>query len=284
MSEPPLPDFLIVGPQKCATTWHYKCLYEHPQILMPETTFVHYFDMFYQKDELWYRNHFSKYDGESDVGEVTRTYIRDEMAPERIAETLPDVKLIFTLRDPVDRAFSHWWHEKSKNKHSFAFKEVFENYDLYQNWVVPGFYHQHLTRFSQYFSEEQIKICFFDDLVKNDLAYIQDVYSFLDVDNEYVPSLVDEKVNQGRFRGIDRMSIYSSAASVYKKMAPRAAIDAVRPLHRGLREILASQTEYEEGMDEDTRKRLEEHYIEDTRNLADDVGRDLSHWLQYHDL
>lgn len=284
MTEPPLPDFLIIGPQKCATTWLYDCLYEHPEVLMPETDSVHYFDMLYNKSESWYLEYFSAYNGESVVGEETPTYIRDEMAPKRIAETLPEVKLIFTLRNPVDRAFSHWWHERSKNKHSFQFSEVFDNYDLYQNWIVPGFYYRHLMRFSQYFSREQINICFFDDLVEDDKKYIQDVYSFLEIDDRFVPTKIDQKVNQGRFRGINFGSIYGSAASQYKKIAPKSAIDAVRPLHRRLMQILSSQTEYEKGMDEDIREQLEEHFLNDIHNLSDYVKRELNHWLHYHNI
>ena len=284
MTQPPLPDFLIVGPQKCATTWLYNCLHQHPDVLMPDSDFVHYFDMFYHKDETWYRNHFSEYDDESTVGEVTRTYIRDEMAPERIAETLPEIKLIFTLRNPIDRAFSHWWHEKSKDKHSFEFSEVLENYDLYQNWIVPGFYYRHLMRFSQHFPDEQMKICFFDDLVEDNKTYIQDVYSFLEIDDGYVPSQIDQKVNQGRFRGVNFGSIYDSAISIYKKTAPQPAINTVRPLHRRLMEVLASQTEYEEGMDEDIREQVEEHFVDDIQNLSNYVGRDLNHWLHHHDI
>jgi len=49
MSEIPLPDFIIAGPQKCATTWMYHCIYEHPQVLMPETDAVNYFNMNYHK-------------------------------------------------------------------------------------------------------------------------------------------------------------------------------------------------------------------------------------------
>lgn len=284
MTKSPLPDFIIVGPQKCATTWLYDCLYEHPEVLMPETDSVHYFDMNYHLEEQWYRDYFSAYDGEPVVGEETPTYIRSEETPKRMAETVPDTKLIFTLRNPIDRAFSHWWHEKSKNKHSFEFKEVFENFDLYQNWIIPGFYHRHLIRYKRHFPEEQIKVCLFDDLVDDDLAYAQDIYSFLDIDDNYVPSVIDSRVNQGRFRSINRQSIYSSVASAYKKLAPQTAIDIVRPLHQKFRKRLASQTEYEKGMNKDVRKQLEEHFVDEISDLADYVERDLSHWLRYHNI
>ena len=220
MDKNPLPDFIIVGPQKSATTWLYECLYEHPEICMPETDSVHYFDMNYHKGTEWYQDFFSEYENEQLIGEETPSYIRGEMVPERMVETLPDVKVIFTLRNPVNRAFSHWWHEKSKNKHSFQFAEIFENYDLYQNWVVPGFYYQHLMRYQKHMPKRNIKICIFDDLIENDLKYIQDVYSFLNVDDDYVPTLIGQKTNEGKFRAVSASSIYSHAATAYKKIAP----------------------------------------------------------------
>ncbi|MFB6185876.1 MAG: sulfotransferase domain-containing protein [Halobacteriaceae archaeon] len=284
MAENPLPDFIIVGPQKCATTWLYECLYEHPEVHMPETDSVHYFNINYHRNEQWYRKHFSEYGGEPIVGEETPTYIRDENAPKRIAETVPDVKLIFTLRNPVDRAYSHWWHERSKNKHSFEFKEVFENYDLYQNWVVPGFYHQHLMRYREHIPEENIKVALFDDLVEDDLAYVQDIYSFLDVDSDYVPSLIGEKSNQGKFRSITRSSVHSMSVSAYKKIAPRFGIDLARPIYRRIKSFLASQSEYEQGMDDDIRKLLEKHYIGDLQDLSTYLNRDFDHWLRHHNL
>lgn len=283
ISKPPLPNFIIVGPQKCATTWLYQCLYEHPDVLLPETDSVHYFDMNYHRGEDWYRKYFEKYDGESLVGEETPTYIREQRAPERIAETLPNVKLIFTLRNPMDRAFSHYWHEKSKDKISFEFEDVFENYDLFQNWIVPGFYHRHLTRYEQHFPDEQIKVLFFDDLVEDDHAYLRDVYSFLSLD-DYTPSVLDEKVNQGKFRGLNKQWVYNKSTSLFKRYAPEPAVDAVRPLHTRTRELLTSKNEYERGMAENTRERLESVFADEMRSLSDYTGRDLDHWFSFRSL
>ncbi len=283
MSESPLPDFIIAGPQKCATTWLYECLYEHPDVLLPETDSVHYFDMKYHRDEEWYRQHFSEYDGETLVGEETPTYIRKQQAPKRISDMLPDVKVIFTLRNPMDRAFSHYWHEKSKDKISFEFYEILENYDLFQNWVEPGFYYQHLKRYEEYFSADQIKVLFFDDLVEDDRAYLQEVYSFLEIDN-YTPSVLDEKVNQGKFRDINKQWVYNQFANAFKTYAPNEAVEAVRPLHTHTRELLASKNEYEKGMNEQVRKRLEAVFADEMRHLSEYTGRDLDHWFQTRSL
>jgi hypothetical protein len=289
MNEGSLPDFVVLGPQKCATTWIYRCLEEHPEVFVPETDSIHYFDMNYRKGEKWYQNCFAQHDGEPIVGEETPSYIRDEVVPERIAQDVPDAKLIISVRNPMDRAYSHYWHEKSKGKLSFAFEEVFENYDLFQNWVVPGFYHRHIRRFLEEFPEEQVKLVFFDDLVEDDEAFISDVFEFVGADPDYTPSFVDERVNEARdkldFETINR--VYHRAFDFVQTNFPQPVKNILHPLHtaykRGIVGTFGGKDEYEKGMDANVRRRLEELYVEEIRLLEAHTGRDFSHWFEYPD-
>jgi len=282
MTTPPLPEFIIAGPQKCATTWLYDCLYEHPDVYLPETDSIHYFDMNYEKGDQWYREFFSGYDGEALVGEETPSYIRDEATPRRIAETISDAKIIFIVRNPIDRAFSHYWHEKSKEKITFEFEEVFGNYDLYQNWVVPGFYTRHFQRYEAHLRRNQFKILFFEDLVADQQAYLNEVYDFLDL-SEYTPSVLGEKSNEGRLRGVMRYGLYDSVTSFVARNAPDVVKDALRPAHRRIRDQLASQTEYEQGMDEEVRAQLERVYLEEVDRLESYTDRRFDHWFEHVD-
>ena len=281
---PPLPDFIIAGPQKCATTWLYESLSEHPDILLPGTDSIHYFDMHYSRGEEWYRSHFDLYDGEPMVGEETGSYIRDEMAPRRISRTVPDAKILFVLRNPVDRAFSHYWHEKSKNKISFNFDEVFENYDLFDDWVVPGLYNRHIERYLDHIPSKNLKLCFFDDLVDDDWAYLQDVYEFLGVDPTYQPRVLDSKVNEGERRWLARKRLYRFTVHPYRKWAPQFAVDAVRPVHDAVVEFVTSRNEYAQGMRPKDRKRLEALIVDDIRELNEILERSLDHWFEYETL
>jgi len=287
MAEDVSPDFVILGPQKCATTWMYRCLREHPDVYMPDTDAVHYFDMHYQKGEEWYRQHFENHDGEPVVGEETPSYIRDDAVPQRLKDDIATAKLIISVRNPIERAYSHYWHEKSKDKHSFAFKEVFENYDLFQNWVVPGFYYRHVQRFLEEFSEDQLKLVFFDDLVADDEAFIRDVYEFVGADPDYTPSFVDEKVNEARdklgFEAINRG--YYRAFDFVQTNFPQPVKDVLHPFHtaykRGIVATFGDKDEYEKGMDPEVRRSLEETYLDEVRRLERYTGRDFSHWFEY---
>jgi hypothetical protein len=281
---PPLPEFIIAGPQKCATTWLYECLSEHPDVLMPDTDSIHYFDMHYTKGEQWYRQHFDAYDGEKLVGEETPSYIRDEVAPRRIAETVPNAKLLFILRNPVDRAFSHYWHEKSKGKTEFEFEEVFENYDLYNDWVVPGLYHRHIRRYRKHFPSESVRLLFFEDLVEDDWSYLEDVYEFLGIDSTYRPSVLESKVNEGKRRGLTYNRLYSTAVDTYVKWAPQFAVDAARPVHDTFQKVVTSQNEYVRGMRTEDRKRLEALIVDEICELDRIVDRSLDHWFEHESL
>jgi hypothetical protein len=110
-----LPSFLIIGVQKGGTTSLYRYLEQHPSIASAYAKEVHFFDNHtqaynYGKGLAWYRSNFV-YQWQADItGEGTPDYIFDPNAPHRIAKALPEVKLIVLLRNPVDRAYSHYLH------------------------------------------------------------------------------------------------------------------------------------------------------------------------------
>jgi Sulfotransferase domain len=119
-----LPDFLIIGCKKGGTTSLMNWLVEHPDVARMYPSFQrrkspHYFDINYARGEAWYRAHFPtrqaldrqrRRTGRRPlVGEASPYYMFHPAAPERIRETLPDVRLIALLREPVSRAYSNYW-------------------------------------------------------------------------------------------------------------------------------------------------------------------------------
>jgi len=111
-----LPDFIIVGAQKSGTSSLYNYLCQHPSILPAAHKEVHFFDFHFQKGTLWYRSHFPMRLGAAGTrgtcitGEATPYYLVHPAVASRCRETLPDVRLIFVLRNPIDRAYSHYQH------------------------------------------------------------------------------------------------------------------------------------------------------------------------------
>ena len=120
-----LPDFLLIGGQRCGTTSMYRTLSAHPAVLKPVLhKGVHYFDTGYGRGPAWYRGHFplrnTARQAERQTGVRPRVfesapyYLCHPLAAERIARDLPGVQLIILLRDPVERAYSAYAHELAR--------------------------------------------------------------------------------------------------------------------------------------------------------------------------
>jgi len=109
----PLPRFLILGAQRCGTTSLYEWLCLHPQIEVASQKEIHYFDLNYQRGNVWYRSHFPLTRPGRISGEATPYLLYHPLAPQRVSRDLSaETVLIAILRDPSERAISHYWHER----------------------------------------------------------------------------------------------------------------------------------------------------------------------------
>lgn len=132
-----LPTFIIVGGQRCGTNSLYEYICRHPtvaRVLFDRE--VHFFDLNFNRGLNWYRGHFptrmrakaaQRRSGSPLVaGESSPYYLFHPLAPERIAKTLPESKLLVLLRNPVDRAYSHYHHERAQGTETLSFEEAIE--------------------------------------------------------------------------------------------------------------------------------------------------------------
>lgn len=129
-----LPGFLIVGGKRCGSTSLYEYLIRHPAVLpchAPKGT--HYFDVNFTKGWRWYRAQFPLpvparvvRRGNVVTGEASPYYMFHPLAPDRIARALPEVRLIAVLRDPVDRAYSHYQYSRRRGFESLPIEEAFD--------------------------------------------------------------------------------------------------------------------------------------------------------------
>jgi hypothetical protein len=190
------PDFIVAGVAKSATTWIYECLKEHPEIYMPEKDSINYFDLNYHRGNKWYSPFFEDALEDDIIGEESPAYIHMPKVPRRIAEDLSNVSIVFSLRNPVDRAYSHYWHVYSRGKRDREFEDIWSNSGMYRDFIYQGFYHHHIQRFLEFFDEDQIKLVFFDDLKEDDESFIKEIYDFIGADSTYEPSKLRKKVNE----------------------------------------------------------------------------------------
>jgi sulfotransferase family protein len=130
-----LPDYLIIGTQRGGTTSLYKYLVQHPSLAHAMTKELRFFDLNYQRGVGWYRSRFPtrtyrrlvrSRGGELVVGEGSPDYLFHPLVPRRVRGVLPHVKLIVLLRDPVDRAVSHYWHQFKRGHETLSFEDAIQ--------------------------------------------------------------------------------------------------------------------------------------------------------------
>jgi hypothetical protein len=125
------PDFLIIGAQRSGTTALYSYLTKHPRIASALRKEVHFFDDRFDRGMPWYRAHFPRSSelrraggGAALTGEGSPYYLFHPAVPGRVARALPAVRLIAILRNPIDRAYSHYHHEFRKGREALSFEEA----------------------------------------------------------------------------------------------------------------------------------------------------------------
>jgi hypothetical protein len=119
-----LPNFLIIGAMRSGTSSLAYYLRAHPDVFMAGNKELHFFTDRYDRGLDWYRHQFEGSAGHTAIGEATPTYMYDPVAVERMSTVLPDAKLVAVLRNPVDRAYSHYWHQVEKQRESASFADA----------------------------------------------------------------------------------------------------------------------------------------------------------------
>ena len=200
-----LPHFIIIGAMKSGTTSLFSCLIQHPQILKCFRKEVHFFDNYFDKGTKWYRAHFPlarKVSTGRITGEASPLYILNPLAPERISRLLPNVKLIAILRNPVERAISHYFMEvRAKREHlpvmeafqeeENRLEEVLHNHDftnsvyIHASYKRRGIYREQLARYLQFFPRRQLLVLKSEAFFKEPRDVVRQVFKFLEVNENF---------------------------------------------------------------------------------------------------
>lgn len=204
-----LVNFIICGTQKGGTSALDAYLREHPEICMAEKKEVHFFDnenFFRDKtpDYSWYHTLFTPRTTDKLIGEATPIYMYWYDAPRRIWEYNPNMKLIVVLRNPIERAYSNWNMERSRNADKLSFWDAIQNEQercrealpyqhIYYSYIGRGFYLEQLRRLWLYFSKERVLILRNEYLKNQPHEALRDVCDFLEVD--YFESIKTKNVH-----------------------------------------------------------------------------------------
>ena len=189
-----LPDFICIGVQRAGTTWLYECLKEHPEIFVPETKELHFFNDNYEKGMKFYSSFFEEADPVNQViGELTPNYYHDLEALNRISKELPNVKIILILREPVARAYSHFQLSLTNQCNGMTFAEALVKRPIIKELSMQA---QFVTRALELFDEESLHIALYDEIQNEPILFIKKIYTFLGVNSCFEPTNLNKRVNR----------------------------------------------------------------------------------------
>ena len=190
------PNFILAGIMKSGTTFLDTRLRNHPQIKMPERSMNYSFfdnDEIYNKDKRFYQNLFKDYDFDKYiVGQTSADCAFNKNSIKRIKDLIPDCKLIFIIRHPIDRINSLYWHQVSMGREFYSIekalkKEIYrtkKNYYSYKHYsyLARSQYANQFKEIFKHFREKDILIIPFEDVVKDQLKFLNIIFKFLKVE------------------------------------------------------------------------------------------------------
>ncbi|HEX4655673.1 MAG TPA: sulfotransferase [Mycobacteriales bacterium] len=268
-----LPDHLVIGAAKAGTTSLSRWLDEHPDVYVPPSKEMHFFDRDsqWQLGVEWYAANFADAGDAASVGEATPAYLFVPEAPKRIASVVPDARLIAVLRNPVDRAYSHFWHAHEWGGEPRTFEAAIDALLAGDQTVRPylrrGYYLEQLQRYEELFPRESMLVLRFDDLAADPAATFRRVCGFLGVRDVAPPNI-------GK--------VYN-AHSRHRSSRLRARMEGMRAwrrapvLARALDRLNTDERDYPP-MPQPLRQRLLDHFAERNEALAQHLGWDLTGW------
>jgi hypothetical protein len=278
-SDQMLPDFIIIGAKKCGTTSLYDYLTLHPEIAMSYKKELRFFSANWHRGLEWYERQFPSTGlirGEATPDYARHPYIPN--VPQRIKSMLPDVKLIYMVRDPIERVVSHHMERLAIFIERRPLEVLLRDPKMRLEYLCESRYYTQLMQYRAVFPASQILIVSLEDMKVDRRATLQRVFAFLGVDAEFWSE---------SFQGV------SNSSEVKRRLSPLGEILYPRWLHRLLRQpfvphpirsgyrdlMRAISIEAEKPvLDDALVASLAADLADDIRRFADETGYDVSKW------
>jgi hypothetical protein len=301
-----MPNFLIIGAMKSGTTALYYYLEQHPQVYMSPVKEPNFFA--FEGEDLgarWpgdqkgingssiteieaYRALYAQAKDEKALGEASHWYLYRPKAVERIKHHIPDAKMIVILRNPVERAYSHFLHsvrtgtelltdftEALQEEASGARKAAYR-----EDYFDRGLYAGQVQRYFDVFGRDQVRVYLHEDLNSSPHETMKDIFQFLQVDDSFIPD-VSLKRNVSGFPKNKTLDRYLRGPHPVKRVLKRYL---PFPLRRRL--LVASDALNTRNLTEppklqpEVRRQLTGAYREDILNLQELINRNLFAWVR----
>jgi hypothetical protein len=263
-----LPTFVIVGAQKCGTTALHAYLGRHPEISMSRPKELDFFieGRNWSRGAEWYRSHFDP--AAAARGESSPDYTAHPHhpgVPQRMAELVPDAKLIFMVRDPIERIRANWLHTYSNRVEQRPMREAV--LDPERDYLARSRYHLQLSLFLERYPADRVMVIEQDELLSERRATLRRVFGFLGVEEDFWREAFAEQ----RLETSARRRRTWLGAQVAKRIKPRT--------WRRIRDRRPFTHPFEQPpMEESLRSELAELLRDDVERFRELTGRDFAGW------
>jgi hypothetical protein len=269
-----LPDYAIIGAMKSGTSSLRAALATHPESFCARET--HFFCENFERGIDWYLERFADAGDVRRLGEKTADYLYNAGALSRMKETIPGAQLIVMLRDPVDRAYSNYWHERRLGRETLSFADAvaaeperLANGERHFGYLDMGRYLPQLERLTTLYPRGAIQVTIFEDFSESPASSFASVCRFLGIDDTMVPEALNVRHNQ-----------YVSAkrpwlVPLLRKQWFRDRLPA--PIRRRIWGQMWKPAEYEP-LDPALRRELAAGFTADNASLARWLGVDRMRW------
>src|SRR5215212_475494 len=290
-----MPNFLVIGAMKSGTTALYYYLEQHPEIYMSPVKEPNFFSSQEQENAAdtvtdigAYQHLFRGASGEKAIGEASHSYLYEPRAAAEIRRYIPEARLIAILRNPINRAYSHFLHMVRSGAEPVGdFAQALREEKVgirrertFQDYIGRGLYYEQLERYFGIFPREQVRVYLYEDLSDAPVRTVQDAFRFLEVDDSFVPdvSLRRNVSGQPKYRTLDgllrRQSRIKHAAKIYLPARLRWR------LSRAFDDLKTRNLVGPPPLQSEVRRQLIGVYREDILKVQDLIHRDLSGWLE----
>ncbi|NJL83219.1 MAG: sulfotransferase domain-containing protein [Chloroflexaceae bacterium] len=274
-------NFVLVGPMKTGTSWIYEYFKFHKQVCVPlnvKETF--FFDVKYSRGFEWYFSHFNS-QGDQIVGEVAPTYFHSPLAPERIYDLNPNCQIVITLREPLDRLVSLYFHflQRGIINKSDSFKDLFRQHS---EFLESSFYYRNSLMWLNLFGQDRVKILLYENFKNSQFKFMENLSSYLGLNVIDIPPHLNHKVNDSKVP-IDRNLAKLVYAVVH--FLRYYDIDLVVNLgkHLGLKKLLFNNKTFDFSLAQDDYNFVFEMVAEDLEMFSKNIDIDLTPWHEIWD-
>ena len=275
-----LPNFIVIGAGKAGTTSLWGYLRDHPQVFMSEPKELNFFTIQHNwhLGVPWYEQHFDAAGDAVAVGEASGAYTNWPSfagVPERMASVVPDARLVYVIRHPIDRMVSAYKFRRVRGTESLPMAQAFVTEPMY---LDVSRYAQQIEQYLEHFPRERLHVVVSEDMRDDRTTTMQQVFDFIGVDRDQLPASLDHEFNRTDRKLRQPRAFLRSAQRIpgYRTLARHTP----ESLRVAARRVITREAvrEDESRLSDATRVEMEERLRDDVVRLRQHLGADFHCW------